>query len=347
MPGDLWSGAHAINDAGVIVGSSRLPHPVAAEYLHIAAILWENGVPFDLNPLVTNGAGWALVNALGISQRGLILTVGLFNGQARHALLTPMPPPTTPPIASNSRDLNGDGHADLVWQHSSTGQVAVWFLEDGRVMGSGILAQVPDTRWSLVGMGDLDADGHPDLVWRHGPTGTVALWFLQGTTIAHTAVLPADLAWALVAVGDVNDDGHADFLWRHASTGHVATWLMQGATVLAGVFLEHVPDLQWQLLAVEDMDSDGQADFVWQHTGTGQVGSWTMEGLVRTGSRALPSTGDPQWHVSAVGDVDGDGHPDLVWRHAGTGWVATWRLQEDRVVGAEWVGQADGGWVLH
>ena len=328
-------------------GLEPLPHPVAAEYLHIAAILWDNGVPFDLNPLVTNGAGWALVNALGISQRGLILAVGLVNGQARNALLTPIPPPTTPPIASNSRDLNGDGHADLVWQHTGSGQVAVWFLEDGMVIGSAIMAHVPDTRWQLVGLGDLDADGQPDLVWRHAPTGTIALWFMDGVTLRTTATLQSPRDWSLSAVGDLNGDGTADFLWRHSTSGQVATWLMQGSQVLAGVFLETVSDLQWKLVAVEDMDGDGQADLVWQHTTTGQTGAWTMQGLVRNGSRALPSPGDPAWHLSTVGDVDGDGRPDFVWRHASTGWVAAWRLDGDRVVGTGWVGQADGGWVLH
>ena len=346
LPGDLWSGAHAINDAGVIVGSSRLPHPLAAEFLHIAAVLWENGVPFDLNPLLTHGAGWALVNALGISQRGSILAVGLLNGQARNALLTPIPPPTMSPLASNSRDLNGDGHADLVWQHSS-GLVGVWYLDGTGILDSAIIAQVDDLAWRVIGTGDLDANGQPDIVWRHEPTGTIALWFMDGIALRSTATLPSPRAWLLTAVGDVNGDSHADFLWRHSSTGQVATWLMQGSTVLVGVFLEQVPDLQWRLLGVDDLDGDGQADFVWQHAGTGQVGAWAMDGLVRTGSRALPTAGDPQWHVRAVGDVDGDGHPDLIWRHAATGWVAAWRLDGGSVVGTSWVGQADQGWHLH
>ena len=55
----------------------------------------------DLNALVTNGSGWALTNALGISQRGLILATGLLSGQQRNALLTPRPPqPTSPPLAA-------------------------------------------------------------------------------------------------------------------------------------------------------------------------------------------------------------------------------------------------------
>ena len=350
LPGDTQSIAYGLNDHGVVVGESRIPHQNVAEFLHRTAVLWEDGQPFDLLPQITNSSGWSLNTAVGINNAGVIAGMGIFGGQRRGFVLTPLPegaaPPPGGPVASNRRDLNGDGQADLVWQHTGTGDVAVWYLDGTGLLAGEIIAQVDDPHWQLVSLGDLDADGHPDLVWRHAPTGTVVLWFMNGVTLRRSATLQSPREWTLTAVGDLNGDGHADFLWRHSTSGQVATWLMQGSSVLAGVFLEHVPDLQWRLLAVEDMDGDGQADLVWQHAGTGQVGAWTIQGFVRTSSRALPTTGDPQWHLSTVGDVDGDGHPDLIWRHAVTGWVAAWRLNGGSVVGTGWVGQADTGWVL-
>jgi hypothetical protein len=44
-------------------------------------------------------------------------------------------------------------HPDLIWQHTTDGRVAVWFM-DGLTLVDGRLLtppQVPDTNWHIVG----------------------------------------------------------------------------------------------------------------------------------------------------------------------------------------------------
>jgi len=46
-------------------------------------------------------------------------------------------------------DVNGDGRADLIWHHGTTGQVVVWFLNaDGTVSAPGFSGGAPSP-WEL------------------------------------------------------------------------------------------------------------------------------------------------------------------------------------------------------
>jgi hypothetical protein len=81
-------------------------------------------------------------------------------------------------------DFDGDGNADVLWQHPATGTVAAWFM-NGRTLppAIGILGAVPSD-WQVKGIGDFDGDGNADVLWQHPATGTVAAWFMNGRTTA-------------------------------------------------------------------------------------------------------------------------------------------------------------------
>lgn len=75
------------------------------------------------------------------------------------------------PVKAQTRDLNGDGRADLLWRNTATGQNAVWFMNGSASIGGGLLATVGDPEWDIVASDDFDGDGRADLLWHHRPTG--------------------------------------------------------------------------------------------------------------------------------------------------------------------------------
>jgi hypothetical protein len=52
-------------------------------------------------------------------------------------------------------DTNGDGFADIIWQNTATGGLAVWFLRAFQVLQTSWLSigAVPDPNWHVVGPG--------------------------------------------------------------------------------------------------------------------------------------------------------------------------------------------------
>jgi uncharacterized membrane protein len=75
LPGGTASGANAINDAGVIVGSVFTPQPVGSR-----AVAWmPDGRVINLTNLLDPGSGYILTNALSISEDNWISGSSLFD----------------------------------------------------------------------------------------------------------------------------------------------------------------------------------------------------------------------------------------------------------------------------
>jgi probable HAF family extracellular repeat protein len=77
------SSAIGINDATIVVGSSRINTTTSH------ASLWEDGKWFDLNTLIPANSGWELLSASKINNKNQIIGTGKFNGESRSFLLTP------------------------------------------------------------------------------------------------------------------------------------------------------------------------------------------------------------------------------------------------------------------
>ena len=154
--------------------------------------------------------------------------------------------PFTPYV---TRDLNGDGKADIVWRNLQTGDVAGWLLNGLTLQQGAIIGQGIALAWEIAGVGDLNGDGKADLVWRNLQTGDVAGWLLNGLTLQQGAIIGQGipLAWEIAGVEDMNGDGKADLVWRNLQTGDVAGWLLDGLTLQQGAIIGQGIPLNWEI----------------------------------------------------------------------------------------------------
>jgi len=84
LPGYTSCSASGINQAGQVVGTSQ-------SATGISAMLFAEGVVYDLNSLIPPNSGWVIQQPTGINNLGQIVGGGIHNGQYRAFLLTPSP----------------------------------------------------------------------------------------------------------------------------------------------------------------------------------------------------------------------------------------------------------------
>jgi len=240
-------------------------------------------------------------------------------------------------------DFNADGHADLLWQDATSGDVYVWFMNGTTHTGGAYLAHGMGP-WKLVATGDLcGSDGKPDLLWQHETTGDVYLWCMNGTTQTSGMYLAQGMApWKIVGSADLTGDGKPDLLWQHATTGDVYVWFLNGTTVTGGAYLAQSMS-EWQVVATADLTADGKPDLLWQHATTGDVYVWFMNGTTQTGGAYLAQDMGP-WKVVATADLNADGKPDLLWQDSTTGDVYVWFLNGTTPTGGAYIARGMGPW---
>jgi hypothetical protein len=245
-------------------------------------------------------------------------------------------------------DFDGNGHADILWRHTS-GQTAIWFMIDGAVVGQAYPGGTdPGLTWTIQNVGDFDADGRADILWRH-VGGQVAIWFRGDSTRAaypgyNNVPAPVDTAWQIKAVGDFDGNRRSDIVWRHTN-GQVAIWFMDGAVRVG----ERAPGGQdpsafWNIQAVGDFDGNSRDDILWRDA-NGLLAIW-FGGEQTPDIPSHQNSGGPfdlSWRVAGVGDFNHDRRADIAWRHT-DGTVGIWfmdgaafvRDSYPRVAPSEW-----------
>lgn len=245
-------------------------------------------------------------------------------------------------------EYNGDKRSDILWRHSTTGAMAVWFM-NGSLSGSASLPTVSDVNWRTVGGGDFNANGRSDILWRHFASGANAIWFMNGSSVSSSVALPAvtDRSWRMIATGDFNADGRSDILWRNFSSGAVAIWFMNGSTIVGSLPVSTVV-LSWGIIGTGDYNGDGYADILWRSS-TGGNAIWFMRSATVAGSAGLPAVTDLNWRIVGSGDRNSDGRSDIVWRNIANGANAIWFLNGGSVTGsAALPGVTDTRWqIIH
>jgi kumamolisin len=263
---------------GVPTGSTRLVPDVAlAADPNTGAILFLGGVEYQIGGTSWSAPTWAgfcaminqaranisrpPVGLLGPKIYPLIGTSnfrditaggngpnGVYNAGPGYDLCTGVGAPNianlfhllTIKVNAVAKDFNGDGFADLVWENTSTGQRAIWFLNNGAWSSAVNLPTVP-IQWRIAGVGDFNGDGNADLVLENTSTGQHAIWLLNNGVYSSSVNLPTVATqWRVAGAGDFNDDGYADLVWENTSTGQRAIWFLNNGALSSAVNLPTV-----------------------------------------------------------------------------------------------------------
>lgn len=178
-------------------------------------------------------------------------------------------------------DIDGDGQAELVMQHTGSGQTKSFDIA-GKTLQDGKAIFTPVTNdWRPVGLGDMNGDGTDDIIWQNDD-GRVLYWKMQKGQRASSHHIATDkqvAGWTPVGAGDVDGDGRDDLVWqtKDGSHGAVHYWrIRQGLRASTGAIGEFASD-HWRPAGLTDLDGDGTDDLIWQNTSSKQVWQWLLE----------------------------------------------------------------------
>ncbi|MEO6753703.1 MAG: FG-GAP-like repeat-containing protein [Chthoniobacteraceae bacterium] len=258
-----------------------------------------------------------------------------------------------------SRDIDGDGKADIVFQNHA-GQMVAWYMDDhGGAKSSDYIYGGGLGDWKVVACADVNSDGFADFIFQNS-VGQIYVWLLDGTGHGVDFSTGSGLKpgshylyggglgdWRIVACADVNGDGLQDLIFQN-SVGQIYTWYLDGTgddvnfSTGSGLkpgshFLYSGGLADWRVVACDDVNGDGTPDLMFQHT-TGQIYVWSLDGTgngvdfstgsgLRTGSRFLYGGGLGDWKIKSTADINGDGTYDILFQN-NAGQVAVWYMDD-------------------
>ncbi|NEO89846.1 MAG: hypothetical protein F6K56_06150 [Moorea sp. SIO3G5] len=155
-------------------------------------------------------------------------------------------------------DVNGGGAEEIFWYNTSTGEIAVWEIDETGFQNATFIMDTndqnmiisPSDPWQLVAAGDMDGDGNADAIWENMNTRQFAYWKLNGTVFQEPVVInsrAADGPWEFRGAYDANRDGINDFFFRNSVTGQNGLWIIENNSLSEEniVVIDTVPDLNF------------------------------------------------------------------------------------------------------
>ncbi len=136
------------------------------------------------------------------------------------------------PVTTNfsivgTHDMDGDGHADIIWENIF-GSRNVWFM-NGTTRIDGRQFAVANRLWRIAAVNDFGSDNKPNIIFEHVIRGERNYWTLdeEYNRIPEESgqFYQTDLTWSIVAAQDFDGDGKPDILWQNED-GRCFIWLM-------------------------------------------------------------------------------------------------------------------------
>ena len=267
---------------------------------------------------------------------------------------------TAPAAAGNPETEKGS--MPVLFFQSKTGQLKVWFMEQGSRVFSDVFAAV-DPAWQVKAVVDSGGDGHADIYFYNREEGRVKVWLMEGLTrvdkveITNPALHRNDIdpPWDMKGVGDLNDSGEPDIIWQR-DDGELAIWLMENQeAVRTGrlfnkdpVYEDSKVNPKWQIGAITGLFGDGRPEILWQAVEgefLDQLAYWNVNvagaDFYRSGSGRLIEGGKGRsiqagWRMKEAADLKGDGKPEILFqgiRGSLKGELAYWVMEAEERMG--------------
>ena len=151
-------------------------------------------------------------------------------------------------ILIGTADLAGNGHPQLIWRNTSSGQVGAWVFSAMQsfqpvqypVFGS------PSFDWVIRGIGKVDATSGQGLIWQSASTGIVGLWKMNTNGQFSATSLPlGSPPWQISGASYFDGiAGAAEILWVNEQSGGFGVWRVNGSVISASV-LSSNPGTSW------------------------------------------------------------------------------------------------------
>jgi RHS repeat-associated protein len=259
--------------------------------------------------------------------------VALSNGDGTFTRQEPWVQPDTGWAGYQLRiaDIDGDGKADLIWNHLENTNDTIVALSNGDGTFTRLASWTqPDTSWSgyQLQMADINGDGKADLIWNHLENTNdtiVALSKGDGTFTRLSSWTQPDTGWSgyQLRIADINGDGKADLIWNHLeNTNDTIVALSNGDGTFTRLLSWTQPDTSWSgyQLQMADINGDGKADLIWNYLGNNNYTIVALSNGDGTFTRqepwVQPDTGWSGYQLR-IADIDGDGKADLIWNYLG------------------------------
>ncbi len=101
------------------------------------------------------------------------------------------PNPGTAWKAIGTGDFNDDGHSDILFQNTTSGQVSIWGMNGNNVTGGGTVGADPGSSWRAIGAGDFNGDGHSDILFQN-TSGQASVWEMNGNSLIGGGAVSAN-----------------------------------------------------------------------------------------------------------------------------------------------------------
>lgn len=195
-------------------------------------------------------------------------------------------------------DFDGDGDSDLAWYNKTTGQTALWFMENHVRQSIIYPGSWTDLTYRPYAAGDFDNDGIDDIYWYNWDHGGIMFW---KSFVRANKYYPGrfwDTGWRPVGggVGDADGDGHDDLLFQNQSSPF-GTALRRMVSFVAQT--QQYPGTtiinDWPIKAWQDFEGDGTADVLLRATAS-PCGTQIWKDTNRS-TRTFPGTQDCAYSI--------------------------------------------------